>query len=91
MDEQYYPTPPGGASLRGAGYTPWFTRQAWNPAPNLESQDPHDGPLEVEVGTGPPAVGPSAENVVGGDIGSVAADFDGGYDHGPTPGNIFTD
>jgi hypothetical protein len=82
--------PPGGASQRGAQYSsPWWARGAqapdWNPPPDVEIQDPHADP---SVGDGPPAVGPSAENVIGGGDFPVSADFSGGYDAGAIPDNI---
>jgi hypothetical protein len=90
MEFAQYEIPPGGASQRGASSIPWFARgaqpltdPAWSPPPDVETDDPHTD--AYSVGDGPPAVGPTAENVIGGDVGSVSgasfndytsADFD---------------
>lgn len=61
----------------------------WLPIPDLQNSDPHDEPFTAEVGTGPPAVAAVPTNIVGsGDVGSVAADFDGGYDSAEVPENV---
>lgn len=80
MEEAIY-GPPGGASQRGATYsTPWFARAAqppadWTPS-NVETSDPHDGPLEVEVGgLGTVGAGPLPDNIEGGGQFPVAAVF----------------
>lgn len=93
MDSATYGFGPGGVSRRGipAGSTPWArAAQSWNPLPNVETSDPHDGPLVAEVGDGPPATGPVPDNIVCGDVGTVAATFadNSADDFGVVPDNI---
>lgn len=92
-------TPAGSASY---STTPWFARgqvpfdgseaDEWSPPDDLQSSDPHDQP-PFSVGDGPPSTGEVPSNIIAGDgdIGSVAASFDGGIDTGDVPGNIHVD
>jgi hypothetical protein len=100
MDSAMYNFPPSGVSRRGtSAYSsiPWAASRAADWTPDVDADSAWTPDVDADsvdaysVGDGPPAVGPLPDNVIGGDIGSVAASFDGGYDHGDVPGNIFTD
>jgi hypothetical protein len=89
MDSHYYSDiPPGGASLRGAGYTPWFARGITSPGADwtpdvVTDPEPFD--------SGPPGVGEVPSNIEAGGDWPVAADFGGGVDEGPIADNIHVD
>jgi hypothetical protein len=94
-----YSFPPGGVSRRGTSTyssVPFARAAAFDGsvadewAPLNDDVDPHDAPA-FDVGDGPPATGPSAENVIGGGDFPVAADFTGGYDATNVPANIVTE
>jgi hypothetical protein len=92
MNEHLYSFPPGGVSRRGTSVyssVPWFARAAqapavtddWNPDVDADSAE------AFAVGDGPPAVGPTAENVVGGGDWPITAEFDpAGSEFDVTPG-----
>ena len=73
---------------------PFKGAEAWGSYdPSSSPDDSHNEPFEV--GDGPPSTGELPPNVIDGDVGSVAADFDEGGDDGydassfgPVPENI---
>jgi hypothetical protein len=82
--------PPGGASLRGAVYA-WSLESARRGAELPAWLPDVDGDSVEAFDDGPPATGSLADNVVGGDVGSVTgASFDTytSADFGSVPANI---